>query len=386
MFLSSRTNNIRSLPNMLAGICALCLTLGATPALAAEITIDKQSNSKIVFIEINGDIEKGDASKFRRFALQYPTAVVILSSDGGYLPDALEIGQIIRINKYKTAAIKDNPCNSACGLIWLAGEKRVLTNGGRVGFHAAYVLENGGKAAESGVANAMVGRYLTLLNLSEEAVRFATTAPPTSLRYITEHNAADLGIIVEYVQLDEPTSNTSSSGGPVAPPPNIREAPVVRNSDDATPWGTVGPWKIASDHTLNNSCFLYAGFEDGTGLRIGVINNDKGQSYYLSLGNPKWTSLKVDDRHTLSVEFDDRGAWNFPATVIPLGSIKILAGTFSDTDFWKEFALSRVLVITRNQRQVAKLNLDKSYLAFEQLSKCQNTQNMAAQASDPFAQ
>jgi hypothetical protein len=48
---------------------------------------------------------------------------------------------------------------------------------GRLGFHASY-SDEGGRLVETGVGNAIVGHYLSQLDLSEDATVFATIASP----------------------------------------------------------------------------------------------------------------------------------------------------------------------------------------------------------------
>src|SRR5205823_7956897 len=161
-----------------------------------------------------------DGAKFRSEASKYEQADVLLESDGGALIDALEIGEAIRLKGYGTAVLNGSDCNSSCALIWLAGTPRKLSKSGRVGFHAAYT-DISGSSQESGVANAMVGRYLTLLNLPEKAVIFATSAPPSKLTWLTAANYADSGIEVKVIG-DINWAQSAAASTPSMPPPLIR--------------------------------------------------------------------------------------------------------------------------------------------------------------------
>ncbi|WP_352672254.1 hypothetical protein [Mesorhizobium australicum] len=62
----------------------------------------------------------------------------------------MQIGAQIRINDHVTAVGANGECYSACGLIWVAGVRRYISPTSKIGFHAAYIEENG-QYKESGV-------------------------------------------------------------------------------------------------------------------------------------------------------------------------------------------------------------------------------------------
>jgi hypothetical protein len=71
----------------------------------------------------------------------------------------------------------------------------------RIGFHAAYNDDTG---QEAGMANAVVGAYLTKIGLPYEAVMSATVASPNDMRWLTAADAKRIGIDVNIVN-HEPT-------------------------------------------------------------------------------------------------------------------------------------------------------------------------------------
>lgn len=163
----------------------------AATASAAEIAAEPFDGGTL--ITIKGEIRSGDEQRFRELALEHDSAVVAMDSDGGSLLSAIEIGKIIRLRGFTTLVPADSVCTSACALIWVAGDERLLSAGGKIGFHASYRTTNG-RVEETGLGNALVGRYLTLLNLPERAIVFATAAPPDSVLWLTAENKADSGI------------------------------------------------------------------------------------------------------------------------------------------------------------------------------------------------
>lgn len=198
-----------------------CLSTLPSTADAATITHEKLDATTEI-IGIDGDIASGDLEQFRKISLRYPKAVVVLNSRGGLIQPAIEIGKIIRITGYATVVYDNGVCASACALIWMAGSKRLLSSSGHIGFHASYRDDNG-KAVESGVANALVGNYLTLLGASAKTIVFATTAPPERVLWLTAANKESAGIDFENItpnrQLATNSVQTPQSVAVAAPPP-----------------------------------------------------------------------------------------------------------------------------------------------------------------------
>lgn len=187
----------------------------ASTAIAADIR-DFPLDDGVHGITISGDIVPADEDRFRLISLRYDKAIVALDSPGGALVPALAIGRMINLRGYFTMVAKDEKCTSACALIWTAGKKRFLGSTSRLGFHASY-LEADGRKLETGVGNALVGRYLTQLGLSEEAVVFATMASPDSVTWLNMRNASAAGIAFELF-----------GGADVAPPPIVARATETR--------------------------------------------------------------------------------------------------------------------------------------------------------------
>jgi hypothetical protein len=187
---------MRAQEDAMRGLPLLALALASGtwcfPAWSANITHESVKGAGELVI-ISGDIEAGDDVTFRALSLKYPSAVIALDSAGGAVLPAIEIGKMVRLQGYPTLVASGSVCASACALIWVAGSKRFLSADGRVGFHASYRTDSG-KPVETGLGNALVGRYLTLLNLPEKAVIFATMASPTEIEWLTTKNEQESGI------------------------------------------------------------------------------------------------------------------------------------------------------------------------------------------------
>lgn len=166
---------------------------GQAAVHAADIDRIRIGDLGLDMITIKGSIVRGDGAVFFRVASDSHKAIVLLNSEGGVVVDALAIGREIRRRNFATSVAPKNLCASACALIWLAGARRYVEDGSAIGFHASYI-EKDGVMLESGVANALVGAYVSRLGLSDRVVAYVTTAPPKGMLWLTRDDAARLGL------------------------------------------------------------------------------------------------------------------------------------------------------------------------------------------------
>ena len=176
---------------LLLGACAAA---AAAPLTAAVQHSPLEGGTEGIYI--TGEILEPDQAAFEELAERYPEAVVSLESPGGSLLPAIAIGRLVRQEGFATVVLEQSTCNSACALIWLAGTPRYLEGAGNLGFHASYT-EQGGQLVETGVGNAIVGHYLSQLDLSEKAVIFATSATPYEINNLTVGNSGEAEIAFE---------------------------------------------------------------------------------------------------------------------------------------------------------------------------------------------
>ena len=174
----------------LASLAFLLISLSAT---AAEIQAVPEPSKGVVIISVYGDIESGDDLKFINIALPIEKGVVLFNSNGGNLLAALGIGRTIRLKEFWTTVPNKSVCASACGLAWLAGVRRFVDESARVGFHAAYV-QNNGETQETGSGNALTGAYLNQLGLTQSAIYYVTQAAPQDMNWLTAELAKEVGI------------------------------------------------------------------------------------------------------------------------------------------------------------------------------------------------
>ncbi|HEY6815625.1 MAG TPA: hypothetical protein VI168_08815 [Croceibacterium sp.] len=180
-------------------------------------------------ILITGEILPGDEEVFTQLSRRFPRATIYLESPGGALMASIEIGKLVRARRHATAVLDDSTCTSACALIWIAGAPRYLGQRGRLGFHASYTDE-GNRMVETGVGNAMVGHYLSQLDLSEDATVFATIASPDQMNWLTAENSNEAEISYEIAprSLPVPPRTVSTSSKLAGNPSRLQKAQATR--------------------------------------------------------------------------------------------------------------------------------------------------------------
>lgn len=182
------------------------LAVVCVQARAADIRVEVGSDPKdqVPVVIVDGDFLEGDEKKFTQVALANDMAIIVLNSYGGSTLAGIEIGKVIRLKGYWTYVPAEAVCASACSYAWLGGIQRYLEPGGKIGFHASYVQENGINK-ESGVGNAIVGAYLNSLGLSQYAIAYISTAPPESMTWMTIEDAQSVGIEFKVVDANGET-------------------------------------------------------------------------------------------------------------------------------------------------------------------------------------
>ena len=136
-----------------------------------------------VIVRVSGVLTRDALGQFQQAIGDEQRVVVVLEGPGGNLSTGIEIGNRIRLRGYRTAVAPGTVCASACAIAWLGGARRHLDPSSSVGFHAAYIDENG-RQIESGVANALVGSYANRLGLTDNAIIFITSAGPREMNWV----------------------------------------------------------------------------------------------------------------------------------------------------------------------------------------------------------
>lgn len=277
-------------------VAAAIAWIACVPAHAADISFHpKEDDIQSGYVTIDGEIREGDAAKIRRIIATKTVTTVFLESEGGSLPEALEIGRMINVSGYRTVVMDDTVCASSCALIWLAGNPRYMQPRALVGFHASYTME-GGKPIASGVANAVVGRYLTLLNLPSKAVMFATSASPDDMSWINAKDPGGEGIayILSPSSKEQPESHTAQSATqPATGSQNIPARAQTITGKKFADGTYYGKWRAVVTATrvgigslsTNNKGYLVFSCPEGAACRF-LLNLEKkceeGDAYELT--------------------------------------------------------------------------------------------------------
>lgn len=212
---------------LVAGILATC----GVRALAADIAAEPVPGTSNAIISIEGNIESGDEVRFANVALRTDQAIVVLSSPGGNLVAAMEIGRAIRLKGFSTLVPDGFGCASACAIAWLGGATRYMGPGAKIGFHAASMA---GQDQADSAANAVMGAYLNQLGLPLNAIVYVTTPQPTEIQWLTFADAEEIGIDVKPFQLARKEADT-----PPAAPTKPATPPAMTPFDD---WASYGEW------------------------------------------------------------------------------------------------------------------------------------------------
>jgi hypothetical protein len=199
-------------------------------ARSAEITVSPAAADGMVAIAVIGTLQLSDGDRFAHAASALRGALVIFNSDGGNLLAGLRIGQLIRLRSFVTLVPDGARCASACAIAWLGGTRRFMQPTARVGFHAAYSIENG-VPIETGAGNALVGAYLSRLGLSDEAIVYIEQAHPNEINWLTKEDAAEVGIdvaVLPHMQPDlpKPQMVPDVRPDPLPPPHRSAQAPI----------------------------------------------------------------------------------------------------------------------------------------------------------------
>lgn len=159
------------------------LLLLATPAFAAQMEVLTLQNPRRQWLRIGQAILPGDERTFRDLIASAPGAVVVLSGPGGSVTAALAIGREIQERRLATVVLANTDCASACSLIWLAGQRRLLGRGARIGFHAMSV-RSGGTRTETHEFDPVLRRYLNGLGLAADMTATIVNTNATGVRWM----------------------------------------------------------------------------------------------------------------------------------------------------------------------------------------------------------
>lgn len=143
-------------------------------------------------LRLEGPIGLGDSARVRKLVGEAKAVrIVELDSPGGRLVEAVAIAEVVRGGAWNTRATGD--CESACTLIHMAGNKRQLMPGARLGFHRAStgtfnpVWDN--------LANRELARVYREAGLPERMIERTLATPAALMWHPTRDELAGAGLL-----------------------------------------------------------------------------------------------------------------------------------------------------------------------------------------------
>jgi hypothetical protein len=198
---------------------ALCAFLGAGSAQAMSYSvISFQDGSTGILAQgrIEGNESAQLLSALQRSGGAAPRALII-SSPGGDMASALDLGQTLRRMRLQTIVgtlaqdaygqrvVGAGSCNSACVLVFMAGVSRAIMPGSRVGVHSpSVVMVSGGRAyaLDDATTRYMVQgtepalrSYARQMGVHPGLIDMAHRTPHTRLRTLSGSELARYGLV-----------------------------------------------------------------------------------------------------------------------------------------------------------------------------------------------
>lgn len=142
-------------------------------------------------ITVSGRFEPGLEKRFREVLDRSSHARrVRLYSGGGYVTVAGAIRNDIAERRIDTFV--DSQCASACTIAFLAGQRRVVTQNARLGFHR---FSRQGR--DTGVGEPMLLRYYWVAGIAQNFIDRVAITPPDEVWYPTIAEMRAAGVITE---------------------------------------------------------------------------------------------------------------------------------------------------------------------------------------------
>ena len=123
-----------------------------------------------------GTITREDYQRFRSFQVSQNIDTLGLAGPGGSLEVALKIGELVNQANISTLTIDNRDCASACALLFMAGKRRQMGNGARLGVHLPFInFEESGITASSYCSGFKPPSSIAITRMLNEASKFCLT-------------------------------------------------------------------------------------------------------------------------------------------------------------------------------------------------------------------
>jgi hypothetical protein len=169
----------------------------AHTARAAELRVVDMPGGKGPAILLSGVIAPGDEAAFHELAASFEKATLITTGPGGNVAEAITIGTEIRNRGWSTLVPENTRCASACSMIWLAGQTRLLAAGAQIGFHAISRVQNGVRT-EDHDEDFYLRKWLFDLGYEIDVTETMVNTPADSMRWFDAIELRANGIPSEF--------------------------------------------------------------------------------------------------------------------------------------------------------------------------------------------
>lgn len=183
-----------------------CFLLCSGPSLAQELKFNDSLRFEVksecqqpdAFCEITinaiGLFSKQSGQEFAELLTQLPKnrskTTIHLSSLGGNLSGAIQVGQLIREHEINTqTGFKESVCYSACTYAFMGGVIRELGPLAKFGLHQFYSKNNDLSASSSQSVTAILSLYLDIMGIDKKVLQVALSTEPKRVTLITKNQA-----------------------------------------------------------------------------------------------------------------------------------------------------------------------------------------------------
>lgn len=171
---------------------SLSLAFGHDTMPASQLRVLNRATE----VEIGGGVSFGTANSLKTILDATPTVrLVQLNNVGGWINEGVLLSELVAQRKLATYTARE--CDSACLLVFLAGEHRYLGTHGKLGFHEASLAGTGGEEAKNGTQ--VFRTALQARGVPEDFINKALSTPAASLWYPTKQELLDAHVITDIV-------------------------------------------------------------------------------------------------------------------------------------------------------------------------------------------
>ncbi|MEM6566726.1 MAG: hypothetical protein AAF665_19910, partial [Pseudomonadota bacterium] len=161
----------------------------------------------------------------------------------------------------------------------------------------------------------------------------------------------------------------------------------VAFAQDTVIWqDNVEGWSVAVDRTIENSCFILAGFDNDVFLRFQF--NATKESVQFIVANIHWNTLQSGGDYDMEVIFDDGEAWAGMAKahtwndVLPSLVLSVPVKDQQASNFMKSFTDMDSVSISHAGAEIAELSVSGTEAAVASMLNCQASMSSLSKSGE----